>query len=219
MRIVFLGPPGAGKGTQAKAAAQRYAVPHVSSGDIFRAEIARASPLGQKIKSYVDSGRLVPDEVTTEAVTQRLAEDDCAGGWVLDGFPRTEGQARALDEALERSRTKLDAVAYLALDAERIVERMAGRRVCPKCGRPYHRVHLRPRSDERCDECGVALVRREDDAPETVRERLATYQRQTAPLVEYYDRRGLLRRVDGEGTPDEVRDRLFEKLEDSVEGA
>jgi len=218
VRLVFLGPPGAGKGTQAKAVAAQYDVPHVSSGDIFRAEIARESPLGRKLKSYVDAGRLVPDELTTEAVTQRLGDRDCADGWVLDGFPRTEGQAKALDEVLERSNAKLQAVVYLALDGERIVERMAGRRVCPKCGRPYHVVHLPPRSDERCDECGTALVRREDDVPETVRQRLATFERQTAPLVGYYERRGLLLRVGGEGTPDEVRDRLFEKLQDAVEG-
>ncbi len=217
MRIVFLGPPGAGKGTQAKAVAAQYDVPHVSSGDIFRAEIARASPLGRKLKSYVDSGRLVPDELTTEAVTQRLAERDCADGWVLDGFPRTESQARALDEALEKSDTKLQAVVYLALDAETIIERMAGRRVCPKCGRSYHTVHMPPCTDERCDACGAALVRREDDAPETVRQRLATYERQTAPLVGYYESRGLLLRVSGEGTPDEVRAMLFAKLE-TVEG-
>jgi len=212
VRLVFLGPPGAGKGTQAKAVADRYAVPHVSSGDIFRAEIGRASPLGRKIKSYVDSGRLVPDELTTEAVTSCLREKDCAGGWVLDGFPRTEGQARALDEALGASKAKLDAVVYLTLDGEVIVERMVGRRVCPKCGRTYHLVHMPPRSDNRCDTCGAALVQRDDDAPETVRKRLATYERQTAPLVDYYEGRGLLVRVGGEGTPDEVRERLFEQL-------
>ena len=219
MRVVFLGPPGAGKGTQAKAVAGHYAVPHVSSGDIFRAEIARKSPLGKKIKSYVDSGRLVPDALTTEAVTKRLAERDCADGWVLDGFPRTEAQARALDEALAHAQTELDAVVYLTLDAETIVRRMAGRRVCPECGRSYHTVHLPPQAGERCDACGTALARREDDAPETVRSRLATYERQTAPLVDYYESRGLLREVGGEGTPDEVRDRLFEKLQSAVEGA
>jgi adenylate kinase len=212
VRLVFLGPPGAGKGTQAKAVAARYAVPHVSSGDIFRAEIGRASPLGRKIKSYVDSGRLVPDDLTTEAVTSRLDERDCAEGWVLDGFPRTEGQARALDDALAAAKTKLDAVVYLTLDGEVIVERMSGRRVCPKCGRTYHQVHMPPRSDSRCDACGAALVQRDDDAPETVRQRLATYERQTAPLVDYYEGRGLLVRVGGEGTPDEVRERLFEQL-------
>ena len=212
MRLVFLGLPGAGKGTQAKAVAERYAVPHVSSGDIFRAEIARVSSLGRKIKSYVDSGRLVPDGLTTEAVTSRLREKDCAGGWVLDGFPRTEGQARALDEALAAAKTKLAAVVYLTLDGEVIVERMGGRRVCPECGRTYHLVHMPPLTDNRCDTCGAALVQRDDDAPETVRQRLATYERRTAPLVGYYEGRGLLVRVGGEGTPDEVRERLFEQL-------
>jgi adenylate kinase len=141
-----------------------------------------------------------------------LREKGCAGGWVLDGFPRTEGQARALDEALGASKTKLDAVVYLTLDGEVIVERMGGRRVCPECGRTYHLVHMPPRSDNRCDTCGAALVHRDDDAPETVRKRLATYERQTAPLVDYYEGRGLLVRVGGEGTPDEVRERLFEQL-------
>ena len=216
MRLVFLGPPGAGKGTQAKAVAARYAVPHVSSGDIFRAEIGRASPLGRQIKSYVESGRLVPDELTTQAVTSRLREKDCAGGWVLDGFPRTEGQARALDEALGASKTKLDAVVCLTLDSEVIVERMSGRRVCPKCGRSYHTQHIRPRVDGKCDACGAAIVIRDDDKPETVRQRLATYLKATAPLVDYYARQGLLARVDGNGSPDEVRARLFEQLESFV---
>jgi adenylate kinase len=166
----------------------------------------------------VDSGRLVPDDLTPEAVTSRLGERDCAEGWVLDGFPRTEGQARALEEALGAPKAKLDAVLYLSLDGEVIVERMSGRRVCPKCGRTYHLVHMPPRSDEQCDECGSALVQRDDDAPETVRNRLATYERQTAPLVDYYEGRGLLVRVGGEGTPDEVGERLFEQLK-KIEGA
>jgi adenylate kinase len=212
VRLVFMGPPGAGKGTQAKAVAARYEVPHVSSGDIFRGEIGAKTPLGLKLKSYLDSGALVPDDITVKAVTERLQAADCARGWLLDGFPRTEGQAKALDQALEAGGQKLTAVVNLELDPEVIVRRMSGRRVCPKCGHSYHVEFIKPRVDGQCDDCGTALVTRDDDKPETVRARLATYQRATAPLIEYYDRQGLLVRVDGTGTPDEVRARLFEQL-------
>ncbi len=216
MRLVFMGPPGAGKGTQAKAVAGHYGVPHVSSGDIFRGEIGAKTPLGLSIKSYLDSGALVPDEITVQAVAGRLEAADCAKGWLLDGFPRTLGQARALDARLASSGGALSAVVNLEVDSEVIVERMSGRRVCPKCGRSYHTQHIRPRADGKCDACGAALVIRDDDKPETVRQRLATYQKATAPLMDYYARQGLLVRVDGSGSPDEVRARLFEQLESSV---
>ncbi|KPK45256.1 MAG: adenylate kinase [Planctomycetes bacterium SM23_25] len=201
-----MGPPGAGKGTQAKAVAEQYNIPHVSSGDIFRAEIAAGSELGRQIREYLDSGALVPDETTVRAVVGRLGADDCADGWLLDGFPRTLAQAEALDGALEAGGATLDAVVYLEVDPEAIVRRMAGRRVCPKCGRSYHNA------------CGNRLMTRDDDKPETVRQRLATYQKATAPLIGYYDRRGLLVRTDGTGTPDEVRARLFEQLKDVERG-
>lgn len=219
MRLVFMGPPGAGKGTQAKAVAEKYGIPHVSSGDIFRAEILGKTPLGKQIVSYLDSGALVPDEITVRAVVSRLEADDCAGGWLLDGFPRTEAQAEALDEALETSGGKLSAVVNLEVDPEIIVQRMSGRRVCPKCGRSYHVEHVPPKVDGKCDDeaCTAELITRDDDKPETVRHRLATYQEATAPLIECYDRRGLLIRIDGSGTPDEVRARLFEQLENEVE--
>ena len=206
-----MGPPGAGKGTQAKAVAEQYAVAHVSSGDIFRGEIAHKTPLGLKIKSYLDSGGLVPDDMTVGAVAGRLEAPDCASGWLLDGFPRTIGQAEALDKALAKGGTKLSAVVNLEVDPEVIVERMSGRRVC-KCGRSYHVLYIKPRVEGKCDACGSGLVIRDDDRPETVRARLATYQKQTSPLIEYYDRKGLLLRVDGSGSPDEVRSRLFEQL-------
>jgi len=215
MRLVFMGPPGAGKGTQAKAVAEHYGVPHVSSGDIFRGEIGRKTPLGLKIKSYLDSGTLVPDDVTVGAVAGRLAEKDCADGWLLDGFPRTEGQAKALDGTLAATGAKLDGVVNLELDAEVIVRRLSGRRMCPKCGRSYHVDHIPPKKEGVCDACGAALIIRDDDKPETVRQRLKTYTEQTAPLVGYYERQGLLVRVEGDGTPDEVRRRLFEQLEDA----
>jgi adenylate kinase len=213
MRLVFMGPPGAGKGTQAKAVAEHYGIPHVSSGDIFRGEIERKTPLGLKIKSYLDSGTLVPDDITVGAVAGRLAQKDCADGWLLDGFPRTEGQAKALDKTLAADGKKLDGVVNLELDGEVIVRRMSGRRMCPKCGRSYHVEHIPPRREGVCDACGAKLIIRDDDRPETVRQRLKTYTEQTAPLVDYYRRQGLLVRVDGGGTPDEVRSRLFEQLE------
>jgi adenylate kinase len=209
-----MGPPGAGKGTQAKAVAERYGIPHVSSGDIFRAEIGNKTPLGLKIKSFLETGALVPDPITVAAVAGRLAAKDCARGWLLDGFPRTEGQARALDEALAKDARELSAVVNLEVDPETIVERMSGRRTCPnaKCGRSYHVLYIKPRTDGKCDACGSALVTRKDDEPETVRQRLDTYNKQTAPLIEYYQRQGRLVRVDGSGSPDQVRARLFEQL-------
>ncbi len=217
MRLVFMGPPGAGKGTQAKQTAARYGIPHVSSGDIFRAEISNETDLGKEIKQYLDSGALVPDEITVKAVVGRLRADDCRDGWLLDGFPRTEPQARALDEALEEQGHTLDAVVYLSVDPEAIVQRMSGRRVCPQCGRSYHVEHIPPETEGKCDACGADLVTREDDKPETVRQRLATYQEATAPLIEYYEARGLLVRVDGSGTPDDVRQRLFDQLDAQVD--
>ena len=207
-----MGPPGAGKGTQAKAVAARYGVPHVSSGDIFRTEIEAKTPLGLKIKSYLDTGALVPDDITVGAVAGRLATADCAKGWLLDGFPRTLGQAEALDKSLAAGGQKLNAVVNLEVDPEVIVRRMGGRRVCPKCGHSYHVEYIKPRVAGQCDACGAAIATRDDDKPETVRQRLATYLKQTAPLINYYGRRGLLVRVAGDGSPDEVRARLFEQL-------
>lgn len=213
MRLVFMGPPGAGKGTQAKQTAERYDIPHISSGDIFRAEISNETDLGKQIKQFLDSGALVPDEITVKAVVGRLQADDCRDGWLLDGFPRTEPQARALGEALEQDGHTLDGVVYLSVDPEVIVKRMSGRRVCPTCGRSYHVEYIPPKTEGVCDACGADLITREDDKPETVRQRLATYQEATAPLIEYYETLGLLVRVDGSGTPEEVRERLFEQLD------
>jgi len=213
VRLIFMGPPGAGKGTQAKAAAERYAIPHVSSGDIFRGEIAEETELGLAIKTILAAGDLVPDEITVRAVVGRLEADDCRKGWLLDGFPRTKPQAGALDDALEEKGDHLDAVVYLAVDPEAIVRRMGGRRVCPSCGRSYHVEHIPPKTDGVCDACGAELIIRDDDKPETVRQRLATYEAATAPLIAYYDERNLLVRVDGNGPPDEVRQQLFDQVD------
>ena len=212
-----MGPPGAGKGTQAKAAAGRYGIPHVSSGDIFRAEIAQETELGLAIKAILAAGDLVPDDITVRAVVGRLDADDCRDGWLLDGFPRTDPQAKALDEALAERDEKLDAVVYIAVDPEVIVKRMSGRRVCPQCGRSYHVEHIPPQTEGVCDACGAELIVRDDDKPDTVRQRLATYEEATAPLIAYYEQRGLLVRVDGNGTPDEVRQWLFEQVDNQTQ--
>jgi adenylate kinase len=213
MRLVLMGPPGAGKGTLAKALAEQCGLPHVSSGDIFRGEIRRGTDLGKKIEQYLAAGALVPDAITVKAVLARLSAADAAAGWVLDGFPRTEGQARALDRALKARKERLTAVVDLAVGQDTIVRRMAGRRSCPACGRVYHVENLPPRVAGRCDACGADLVVRQDDQPGTVRARLKTYRAQTAPLVEYYAASGRLLEMDGDGTPEEVRARLFEQLE------
>jgi len=160
----------------------------------------------------VNNGKLVPDALTTEIVVGRLGRDDCSNGFLLDGFPRTLAQAESLDGELDGLGQQLDAVVYLDLGSERIMERMAGRRVCPKCGASFHVVTLKPRVDGVCDRCGAALVQRDDDRPDTVRDRLEVYGQSTAPLVEYYEGRGLLRRVDADGTPEEVRQRVFAAL-------
>lgn len=212
MRIVLMGPPGAGKGTQAKDVSSRLGIPHISSGDIFRGEMNAGSELGEQLKAFVNSGQLVPDELTTQIVVNRLKQDDCRKGYLLDGFPRTLAQAESLDSELARLGQKIDAAVNLEIAGEKIASRMAGRRVCPKCGASYHVETLRPRVEGICDRCGSGLIQRDDDKPETVRERLDVYTRKTAPLVSYYEQQGVLRAVDADGTPEEVRRRVFEAL-------
>lgn len=213
MRIILLGPPGAGKGTQAKEASDALGVPHVSSGDIFRAEMSADSDLGRKLKTFVNAGQLVPDDLTTEIVVKRLGHDDCSAGYLLDGFPRTLAQAESLDRELAKETHGVDAVVYLDLAAERIMARMTGRRVCPKCGASFHVVSLKPKAEGVCDRCGAGLVQRDDDKPDTVRRRLAVYAESTAPLVEHYEAKGVLRRVDADGTPEDVRARVLAALD------
>ncbi|HEY8414917.1 MAG TPA: adenylate kinase, partial [Thermaerobacter sp.] len=191
MRWIFLGPPGAGKGTQAARLAERAGVPQISTGDMLRAAVRAGTPLGLEAKRYMDAGQLVPDDVTIAIVRERLAQDDCRRGFLLDGFPRTVPQAEGLAAALEELGVGLDGVLYFDVPDEVVVERLSGRRVCPECQATYHVRFDPPREAGRCDRCGAALVQRHDDREETVRERLAVYRRQTEPLVDYYHRAGL----------------------------
>lgn len=204
MRILLMGPPGAGKGTQAEALAAKLEVPHVATGDIFRSQIAAGTPLGKKAKEYTDSGQLVPDEVTIGMVGQRLKEPDCQKGFILDGFPRTVTQAEALDAMLAQAGQQLDAVIDIQVPAPRLIQRLTGRRVCRQCGATYHLVFNPPQRPGVCDACGGELYQRSDDNEDTVKNRLEVYQRQTAPLVDYYQAKGLLHPVNGDAPINDV---------------
>ncbi len=197
MKIIMLGAPGAGKGTQAKMIAEKYQIPHISTGDIFRANIKNGTELGAEAKKYMDQGLLVPDELTVRILLDRVAQEDCAGGYVLDGFPRNIPQAQVLDEALEKLGEKIDMCIDVDVPDENIVRRMSGRRACLKCGATYHLEHIPPRQEGVCDTCGSGLVLREDDKPETVQNRLKVYHEQTQPLIEFYSAKGVLKTVDG----------------------
>ena len=197
MKIVMLGAPGAGKGTQAIKIADKYDIPHISTGDIFRANIKGGTELGQKAKSYIDKGELVPDEVTIGMLLDRIAQDDCKNGYVLDGFPRTIPQAESLTEALKSQDDKIDFALNIDVPDEAIIERMSGRRACPKCGATYHIVYAAPKTENICDKCGTEIIIRSDDKPETVKDRLNVYHQQTEPLIAYYKAAGVLREVNG----------------------
>lgn len=197
MKIVMLGAPGAGKGTQAIKIADKYDIPHISTGDIFRANIKGGTELGQKAKSYIDKGELVPDEVTIGMLLDRIAQDDCKNGYVLDGFPRTIPQAESLTEALKSQGDRIDFALNIDVPDEAIIKRMSGRRACPKCGATYHIVYAAPKTENICDKCGTELIIRSDDKPETVKDRLNVYHQQTEPLIAYYKTAGVLREVDG----------------------
>ncbi|MFV0464438.1 MAG: adenylate kinase [Lachnospiraceae bacterium] len=197
MKIIMLGAPGAGKGTQAKRIADKYSIPHISTGDIFRANIKNGTELGTKAKTYMDQGLLVPDELVVELVADRIIAEDCANGFVLDGFPRTIPQAKALDAALEKLGQKMDFAIDVDVPDSVIVDRMAGRRACLNCGATYHLVTLPPKVEGICDVCGSEIVLREDDKPETVKKRLEVYHDQTQPLIDYYSKQGILKSVDG----------------------
>ena len=197
MKIIMLGAPGAGKGTQAKQIAGKYSIPHISTGDIFRANIKNGTELGKKAKEYMDQGLLVPDELTCDLVMDRIQQDDCVNGFVLDGFPRTIPQAEALDAALEKIGQHMDYAIDVDVPDDNIVNRMSGRRACLDCGATYHVVSLPPKTEGKCDHCGSDLVLREDDKPETVQKRLSVYHDQTQPLIDYYKNQGILKSVDG----------------------
>ena len=197
MKIIMLGAPGAGKGTQAKKIAAKYAIPHISTGDIFRANIKNNTELGQKAKTYMDKGELVPDELVVDLIMDRFKEADCANGYVLDGFPRTIPQAEALDRALAEMGQKIDYAIDVEVPDENIVNRMSGRRACVDCGATYHIVYAPTVKEGICDKCGGELILRDDDKPETVLKRLGVYHEQTQPLIDYYTEAGVLREVDG----------------------
>ncbi len=197
MKIIMLGAPGAGKGTQAKKIAAKYQIPHVSTGDIFRANIKNGTELGMKAKSYMDAGGLVPDEITIGMLLERIHEEDCAGGYVLDGFPRTIPQAESLTEALKARGEDIDYAINVDVPDDHIISRMSGRRACLACGATYHIVFNPPKQEGICDICGEKLVLRDDDKPETVQKRLDVYHSQTKPLIDYYKEAGILAQVDG----------------------
>lgn len=204
MKVIMLGAPGAGKGTQAKQIAAKYSLPHISTGDIFRANIKAKTELGNKAKAYMDKGQLVPDEITIGMLMERIKEDDCRNGYVLDGFPRTLVQARSLDEALSAQGGKIDYAIDVDVPDENIISRMAGRRACLNCGATYHLEFIPTKVEGVCDKCGNGIVIREDDKPETVKNRLKIYHDQTQPLIDYYSNKGILRRVDGTLAIDKV---------------
>ena len=204
MKIIMLGAPGAGKGTQAKMLADKYMIPHISTGDIFRANIKNGTELGQKAKTYMDQGLLVPDELVCDLVVDRVQQEDCKDGYILDGFPRTIPQAEALDAALEKLGAKIDYAVNVEVPDENIVRRMSGRRACLACGATYHIEHIPPKTEGICDRCGKELILRDDDKPETVTKRLNVYHEQTQPLIEYYTKQGALVEVDGTMNMDDV---------------
>ena len=197
MKIIMLGAPGAGKGTQAKMIADKYGVPHVSTGDIFRANIKEGTELGKEAKTYMDRGLLVPDELTVKILLDRVAKEDCKKGYILDGFPRTIPQAQVLDAELEKLGEGIDFAINVDVSDNHIVERMSGRRACVECGATYHIVHIPSIKEGICDRCGKVLVLRDDDKPETIQSRLDVYHDQTQPLIAFYTEKGILRTIDG----------------------
>jgi adenylate kinase len=215
MKLILLGPPGAGKGTQAKMLTEEFSIPQISTGDILRAAVKEGTPMGTRAKAFMDSGGLVPDAVVVGIVQERLQKDDCSAGFILDGFPRTVPQADALRETLAQLGKNLDAVVSLEVDTEVLVERLTGRRTCKGCGRGYHIRFDPPTQSGLCDHCGGELYQRDDDREETIRHRLTVYREQTSPLTEYYQRQGLLIRVDGMLPIEKVREQILSVLREA----
>ena len=213
LRTVLLGPPGAGKGTHAKILSEDYKIPHISTGDLLRFEIQEGSALGKRAKSFIDNGKLVPDELVVEMVKQRFQNSDVERGFILDGFPRTVEQAKALDEILEERKFPLNLVLQFNTSERVIVDRLSGRRACTNCGANYHIRNIPPRREGICDTCGHALIQRKDDEPETVRKRFKVYETQTAPLIQFYQKRGLLRVINGDLEIEPLREELVPYLQ------
>ena len=209
MKLILLGAPGAGKGTQAAVISERYHIPQISTGNIIRAALKSGTEMGLKAKSFIDEGKLVPDEVVIGIIKDRLVEDDCKDGFILDGFPRTIPQA----EALDKMGIEIDKVIDIEVADDVIIDRMSGRRVCEKCGRPYHLVSLRPKVEGVCDDCAGALIQRKDDHPDTVKARLEIYHNETEPLKDYYEKQGKLYVVEGASSVEETTKLTFEALE------
>ncbi len=214
MRLILLGPPGAGKGTQASAIVKKYNIPHISTGDIFRENIKMGTELGKKVKEYMDKGLLVPDDIVVSIVKDRILKDDCKDGFLLDGFPRTVNQGEALDKELSQMNLKLDKVINLDVEKEILIERITGRRICKDCGATYHIKFNPPAKKGICDNCGGNLYQRDDDTQETVEKRIEVYQQQTKPLIDYYTEKGLILNVDGSKAIDEIFETIVKALEE-----
>ncbi|HAS92568.1 MAG TPA: adenylate kinase [Clostridiales bacterium] len=212
MRAILLGPPGAGKGTQAETIVNEFSIPHISTGDIFRKNIKEGTALGKKAMEYMDKGKLVPDELTIELVKDRLLQDDCKNGFLLDGFPRTINQADALEDALESMGQKLDYVINIMVRKDLLVERAVGRRICKDCGQTYHMSFNKPSKEGVCDNCGGVLLQRKDDTKETVENRINVYMEQTEPLIDYYTKKGIIINIDGEKPIEQVGKDIISKL-------
>lgn len=214
MKIIMLGAPGAGKGTHAKKITEKFGIPAISTGGIFRENIKNGTELGKKAKEYMDAGNLVPDELVCDLVVDRLKQDDCKNGYILDGFPRTIPQAEALTAALAKDDDAIDYALEIFIEDQAIIDRMSGRRVCKSCGATYHVVNIPPKTEGVCDECDGELIVRDDDAPETVKKRLDVYHEQTAPLIDYYKKQGILKVIDGS----KGLDTCFEEICGILEG-
>lgn len=212
MRVIFLGPPGVGKGTQADFIAQKYGIPKLSTGDLLRESVAKETSLGKEAKGYMNRGELVPDAVVIGLVEEKLGSPECQQGFLLDGFPRTVTQADQLSSYLASRNESLDRVVYFSLSKDEIIRRISGRRSCPECKAVYHLESIPPKQEGICDACGKALIQRNDDRPETIESRLAVYQEQTAPLIEYYKTRNILGELNGAGLVSAVQDRLVALL-------
>jgi len=212
MKLVLLGPPGAGKGTQAVRLVQHFTIPQISTGDILRKAVKNGTELGNLAKKYMDSGTLVPDEVVIGIIRERIIEPDCKNGYILDGFPRTIAQAEALDEMLERIGTQVDHVINISVGDKEIIKRLTGRRTCTSCGAGYHILFDPPEQEGVCDRCGGKLIQRDDDKEETIRARLKVYRKQTEPLIAYYKGKHLLRAIPGEGNMEEIFSAILEAL-------